>query len=508
MHVDDKLETQLDEASRVSAAKGPGFPFDEPGRAASDAPFAPADEKYAQDLARSLTFRENILITLSAVTPASSVFIIMPSVITGVGGAAAIAFVVAGLIGLVVAYCYAELSSAFPITGGEYAFVARTLGKPLGFALFGLTLVGGIFVLGVIASGAGTYLGEIWGALNANWVGVVVILAVTVVACFPIKANAWVTGVFLLIEIAALVILALLGFVHITQPISTLWQATTAGPGGVVMGASAGLVVSFIATALFAYNGYGTAVYYAEETKHARKTIGRAIMWSLLITVCAELIPLIAILLGTPTMKGLLGAANPISYFITERGGTVLNTIVSLGIAIAIINAVLAIILQLGRLLYSSARDRSWPEWINKPLASVHPKLRTPIVATLVVGVAGALVFWLVPFDVLLIATGANLLVTYLLVGLAALVGRMNRSTHKAEYRMPWWPATPIAMVVITLAVLLESILQAWIPVLVTLVIFAIGFPYYYFFIRPGRQDRWTLPEPADEELTEEVAGA
>jgi amino acid transporter len=460
----------------------------------------PGKGKYAQELSRSLSMKENILITLSAVSPASSVFIIMPSVITGVGGASAIAFGIAALIGIVVGLCYAELSSAFPVTGGEYSFVARVLGKPFGFALFGLTMVGSVFVLGVIASGAGTYLGVLWDVLDANWVGVTVILGTAVLGCFPIKANAWVTGVFLILEVGALAVLAALGFLNVSQPISTLWEATTAGPGGIVMSASAGLVVSSTATALFAYNGYGTAVYYAEETKSARKTIGRAIMWSLAITVAAELIPLIAVLLGAPSMADLVGATNPWTYFLVARGGSVLNTVVSVGVAIAIINAVLAIVLQAGRLLYSSARDGSWPDWLGAPLGSIHPRLRTPVVATLVVGVAGALLLWLVPFDVLLVVTGANLLVTYLLVGLAALLGRINGTTKRAEYRMSWWPVAPIAMIIVTLGVVIDSVVQDWVPVAVTLSIFAVGFPYYFLYLRPRLSDRWTLPEPADEE--------
>jgi amino acid transporter len=456
--------------------------------------------KYSQELSRSLSLKENILITLSAVSPASSVFIIMPSVITGVGGASAIAFGIAALVGIVVGLCYAELSSAFPVTGGEYSFVARVLGKPFGFALFVLSLVGGILVLGVIASGAGTYLGVLWGFLDANWVGIAVILGTAVLGCFPIKTNAWVTGIFLLLEIGALAVLAVLGFVHVSQPLSTLWEATTAGPGGIVMSASAGLVFSSIATALFAYNGYGTAVYYAEETKAARKTIGRAIMWSLAITVAAELIPLIAVVLGAPSMSDMLSAQNPITYFLIARGGTVVNAVVSLGIAIAIINAVLAIVLQVGRLLYSSARDRSWPDWLGKPLGTIHPRLRTPVIATLVVGVSGALLTWLVPFDIMLIVTGANLLVTYLLVGIAALAGRINGTTKRADYKMPWWPFMPIAMIAVTVWVVVESIVQDWVPVVVTLAIFASGFPYFYLYLKPGLSDRWTLPEPADEE--------
>ena len=402
-----------------------------------------APGKYAQDLSRSLTFRENILITLSAVTPASSVFIIVPAVIIGIGGASAVAFAIAALIGVAVALCYAELSSAFPITGGEYALVARTAGKAAGFALFGLSLVSGVLVLGVIASGAAEYLGAVWSGLSGRWVGIAVILLTTVIACFRIRTNVWVTGIFLALEMAALTVLTVLGFIHISQPVSTLWHATTAGSGGVLRPAGAGLVVSYMATALFAYNGYGTAVYYAEETRQATRTIGRAIMWSLVIAVAAEFIPLVAVLLGTPSLSKLAGSASPMTYFMQARGGAVLNDVVSIGIAIAVINAVLAIVLQLGRMLYSSARDRSWPDWLSRPLARVHPRLRTPIAATLAVGIAGALMLWLVSFNVMLIMTGASLLAVYLLVALAAVTGRLRRRTTRAAYQMPWWPAVP-----------------------------------------------------------------
>lgn len=487
----DELEEELRAAAGAGGAKAPGT--------------VPDTGKYAQELSRGLTFKENILITLSAVTPASSVFIIVPAVINGIGGASALAFVIAAVIGVFVALCYAELSSAFPIAGGEYAFVARTLGKPWGFGLFLMNLVSGVLIIGVIASGASQYLGVLSSALGGGWVGIVVILVTTVIACLGIRTNALVTGIFLLIEIAALVVLTLVGFLHVSQPISVLWTPTTSGPGGVLVPAAAGLVLAYTSTALFAFNGYGAAVYYAEETKKARKTIGRAILWSLAIAVLAELIPLIAVLLGTEDMAALVASPSPMTEFLTERAGPVVNTLVSVGIAIAVINAVLAILLQFGRTLFASARDRSWPEAINRPLGRIHPTLRTPVVATLIVGVIAALCLWLVPFDVLLVATSAGIVILYALVGLAAFVGRINHTTDAAEYRMRWWPVAPILMTVATLVILVMSLIAAWVPVAVAVGIFAIGLIYYLVYLR-GKPDRWTLPQPADEELEEETA--
>jgi amino acid transporter len=460
------------------------------------------EAKYNQDLSRSLTFKENILITLSSVTPASSVFIILPAAINAIGGASALAFFIAALVGITVGLCYAELSSAFPITGGEYALVARTLGKPLAFALFVVTLVSGVFILGVIASGAPEYLGAVLGVFSGKWVGIVVILAVTVVGCFRIRTNAWITAVFLFLELAALVVLTVLGLVHLHEPVSTLWSAQTIGPhGGVLISAGSGLVVSTTATALFAYNGYGTAVYYAEETKQATKTIGRAIMWSLLVTVLVEFIPLVTTLLGTPSLTKLIASPAPMTYFMQARGGTVINDAVSIGIAIAIINAVLAIILQMGRLLYSSARDHSWPEWMNGPLQSVHPTLKTPIAATVTMGVIGALLLWLVPFSVILTVTDSSLLVTYTLMALAVLAGRISGTTGHAKYRMPAYPAVPVLLALAMIVVIYESVKADWVPVVVTLGIFLIGFPYYWVMIRPYGGRRWSLLNPADEEI-------
>jgi amino acid transporter len=91
--------------------------------------------------------------------------------------------------------------------------------------------------------------------------------AVAILACFQIRTNTWVTGVFLILELSAVTVLAVLGFVHVTQPVSTLWHPTTVDGDGVLVSAGAGLMVSYTATTLFAYNGYGTAVYYAERPR-------------------------------------------------------------------------------------------------------------------------------------------------------------------------------------------------------------------------------------------------
>src|SRR5512143_2309045 len=79
-------------------------------------------------LKRSMKLLGTLLITVSAITPASSVFIIAPGVIGQAGSGAFISFVAAAVVGIFMALVYAELSSAFPLSGGEYAIIGRAVG--------------------------------------------------------------------------------------------------------------------------------------------------------------------------------------------------------------------------------------------------------------------------------------------------------------------------------------------------------------------------------------------
>jgi len=151
---------------------------------------------YKQELSRELTLRQNILITLSAVTPASSVFIIVPAVLLAVGGASVMAMALGGLVALFVGMCYAELSARYPISGGEYTWAARILGKPIGFAVMLLTLVTGVLIIAVVALGTGLYLGVAVSGLSGSGVGLAVIVLSTIVAALRINAGPTPTAVF------------------------------------------------------------------------------------------------------------------------------------------------------------------------------------------------------------------------------------------------------------------------------------------------------------------------
>ncbi|MDQ2956008.1 MAG: APC family permease [Actinomycetota bacterium] len=467
-----------------------------------------APEAYSQELSRSLSLGGNILITLSAVTPASSVFIIIPAVLAAVGGASFVAFLASAFVGIFMAFCYAELASAFPIAGGEYSFAARVLGKATGFALFLMNALSLILIIGVIALGTGQYLAAAVSGADSKWVGVGVIVLCSIIAVLNIRTNAWVTGTCLVFEMAALVVLSVLGFFHVSRPVSVLFHAQTADSHGVLTGVGLGLVAAQMATAIFAYNGYGASIYFAEETRNAARGIARAILWSLAITVAAEIIPMSAVILGAPDLGALISNPEPMQYFVTARGSSALNTIVSLAIAIAIINAVVAITLQGGRTLYSSARDRAYPDPISNLFRYVHPKLQTPLPATLFIGGVAAIIAAIVPLNSLIIATGATLVALYVIVALSAIVGRLNGSSSRAHYKMPLWPLAPV-VVILSLGYVTYELWKAnpW-QVIIAIGALAVGYLYYYVYLYPQRATRWTMPAAVHDEHAIDDAGA
>jgi amino acid transporter len=72
----------------------------------------------------------NVLITLSGITPAASVFIIAPVALAEAGSGAFTSFVFAAIVGVFMGLCWAELSAAFPIAGGDYALVWHSFKGP------------------------------------------------------------------------------------------------------------------------------------------------------------------------------------------------------------------------------------------------------------------------------------------------------------------------------------------------------------------------------------------
>ena len=451
---------------------------------------------HSRTLKRSMRVIGALLLTLSGVTPASSVFISVPDLIQQTGTGAFLCMLFAALLSIPIAYIYAELSSAFPIAGGEYCMLARTLGPAPGFVMLGLTAVGNMLSPAVLALGASTYIAVVLPGLDARFVAVAIIATCTVCGILHIRTNAWVTGIFLLIELLALAALMALGFVHVARPLSALALHPLMAARGSLVTTPFALIGVGTSIAIFAYNGYGAACYFAEEMHEAPRVVARTILWAVVISILAEFLPTTAVLLGAPDLNALLSSHNAFGDFVRMTGGSLFNTIVSLSVALAIVNAVLAIILQNGRFFYSTGRDSAWHGRVNSLFTITHARFHSPWIATLAAGLS-AIVMCFVPLNLLLVLTGTGFALTYLGMSLAALAGRWRGTSGHAAYRMPLFPLMPF----FSLLVLGYVFYASWLDpetgrpsLFANAAVIAFWLVYYFAVVR--RRGIWILRDP------------
>jgi amino acid transporter len=437
-----------------------------------------------------------LMLALSAATPASSVFVVVPDVVSEAGSGALLSMALGAVIAACVAELYAELGSAFPLAGGEYAMTGRTLGPLAGFVVLGLNLFNSLLAIAVFALGAASYLGAAPGAATVA-AALAIVLGAALLGVLRIRTNAWVTGLFVGVEVLALAVLAALGFGHpVRSPGVLLAHPMLAGPGGGLVPASAAAIGLSAAVALFAYDGYGSAVYFGEEMHEAPRRIARAILWALGITIVAEVLPLLAVFVGAPDLKRLLGSPTPFLDLARERGGPVLAQVLSLGVGLAMINAVIATVLLTARQLYSTGRDRTWGAGLDERLGRVHPRLQSPWLATLAAGVLAASLCF-VPLKLLLIVTGAGTALVYGSLCLAVLAGRRSGATAHARHRAPLSWLLPVFTLIAVGGVLAADLLDPaeGRPGLLTALAVGAGFAGWYLLVL-RRRGGWALTGP------------
>ena len=408
---------------------------------------APAAEEAPHALAQTLGVRDVVMITVSGVTPASSIFVIAPFAIQQAGSGAVLSFLLGGVLAFAFALCYAELSAAHRSAGGEYVMAKRVFGTLPGYLTFIAVLSVSVFIPAVLASGAAPYLNNALGTHFGNQsVALTIVLLSYVLGMLNIKTNAWITGAFLVVEIGVLMLIAGLGFGAPHRGADALIHPVVAS-GGVLVPAAAAAIVPAIGTAIFCYNGFGSAVFLAEDLRGGNRNVAKTVIYSLLVILVVELVPLTAIVLGAPSLTELTKSADPIGYVVGALSNPAVSRVVSGGIFLSVFNAIIAIVITMGRLLYSSDRHALWPRACNRAFSSIHPRLQSPWLATLTLAVPSAGLVFVSSLDELTAFTVDLLLLVYLVVGLAALASRFVRRDVEHHYRMPLWPVTPLVAV-------------------------------------------------------------
>jgi APA family basic amino acid/polyamine antiporter len=282
-------------------------------------------------------------------------------------GGMLLVWIVAGALTWFGASLCAELSSAFPQTGGVYVFLREMFSPVAGFlwgwAMFWSMHSGIIAAIAVVVAryAAGIVpvpVGD--GGVRGIAVGAIVGLsAINYLGVRPGSAVQTGLTITKVVAIAALLAVLLgMGAAHVPAPRGAI------DPRGFLKALVAGL---------FAFGGWHMVTYAAEETRDPQRTIPRALMLGVAVVVAVYLALNAAYLLVLPLDRVL--ASNRIAAdAASAAAGPAASAAISLLVVVSALGAMTGIILAGPRVYYAMAADGLIFEWMG----ATHPRFRTP----------------------------------------------------------------------------------------------------------------------------------
>ncbi len=447
---------------------------------------------------RSLSGSGVVILALSVLSPGVSVFVTGGAILNQAGTGAILGF----LIGSLVCYCQtamaAELGAAYPTAGYDYAAIGHALGDWAGATTFIASITNIPLFLNISAAGIATYLQPFGLPLDPITVTMVTVVVITGLALLNIRANEYLTAVFMLVELAALLLVAGVGAWQAQPGAAALVLHPVHLDGALLVAAGIGVVGIAVNNASWALAGASQALMFSEDMKRP-ETIGRIIMIAFAITVVLETAPVIGTIIGAHDLKAVLASSAPFETFLAQHLPGFFLKFVSLAIAVAIFNACLAGFIGIGRNVFSMGRTALFAPAINRALLRVIPATDAPWVAIVLIGVSTALASFLpMSLKILLLSGGYTILTIFYVAGV--FVGRRSGRTGGHGYRTPLFPLIPAFGVLIVLG----EVVVLWLDpdngrqsLFICGGIYLLSFAYYRFVLirRPGG---WRMTGPAD----------
>ncbi|HEX4846989.1 MAG TPA: APC family permease [Novosphingobium sp.] len=439
-------------------------------------------------LERALSPLEVMLLTLSALSPALSVFVGGNAVLHLAGTGAALGFILGGLIAALFALLFAELASGKAGAGGTYAGLNAFLGPRWTFPYVMVRLVIVFPMTAFISLGFGTFVHDLVPAISTNLGALLAIAAAAGVAVLQVKRGSQVIAVFLVIEALALAVLTWVALTHGVRSLGeVLANPVVLGKDGALAAVEPGMMALGVVSGASMASGANWATYFAENMDDARRRIGRVVAWAGLIAALTIAVPVVLVVLAIDNVPAVLAHPAPMAEFLRRSAGPTTATLVSIGVAAAVFNAVIAAIMGLSRQLFAIARDGVFPAWIGEPLARLHPRYRSPAWAVLALSLLGALCLLLGERRLLLIISGE--FAEYFLISAAILLARRGTgpAAHFRAALHPLLPLGGIAMGVVILLANWNDAETARLSMLFLLGIFVTAFIWHEARIRQGR---------------------
>ncbi|MCY0865848.1 MAG: APC family permease [Sulfobacillus sp.] len=394
-----------------------------------------------------LRWGQVLAIAVAAISPTTSVFLVYGAGLSTAGTGIVWAFLIGAVIALSLGFSYAELGGLHPGAGGAYRIIRNVLGEPWGLMAVWLFLVLGMVITASILVAAATYLNSLVPGIPVNWAAVAMMALVTVFSLERIGTASWVATVMLIIELTVIGVFILMGFLGARHGVGFLVHPQLVSASGRRTPVMFAGLMAAVVPALFAFNGYDWPLYFAEETYEPRKTLPRAVMLAVAISIGVEVLAVIAATVAIPDLSVALKSSAPLSYVAQSVAGPVGATILIIGVIIAMFDTGLSGNLAYARIYYDSAQSRSWPEPVNRFFGRLN-RHNVPQWGFLLLGIGNAILCYFTSLNNLITFTGVVLVAIYLLIATAAIVSRVRQSTADRPFRMPLWPIPPIIAII------------------------------------------------------------
>jgi amino acid transporter len=351
----------------------------------------------------------SITMGVASTAPAYSLAATLGGVVALVGFHAPAAALLAFVPIFLTSIGYSEMNKADPDCGTTFTWGTRAFGPKTGWAGGWGIVAADILVMASLAQVAGQYVFLLFGAKGIGenptspWVllvGVIWIILMTYICYRGIEVSAMLQKVLLTVELAMLVVLAVVALIKVYSgngsPFSVHIAASWFNPAGVTFAS----FVSALVLMLFIYWGWDTAVSVNEETTDPAKTPGQAAIISTVLLLVTYALVIVAVLaFAGAGSKGIgLGNSNNSGDVLSVLGGSIfgggaLGTWLTRLLLLMVLSSAAAstqtTILPTARTTLSMAAYKALPA----SFAKMHPKNRTPTVSTIVMGAISILLY-------------------------------------------------------------------------------------------------------------------
>jgi APA family basic amino acid/polyamine antiporter len=368
----------------------------------------------------------------------AGIFVLSGTAIALAGSDAIIAFILVGIVALLVAVELGELGSIMPkVKGASYSYIYNAFGSELGFISGILLYFSYATSISAIALGFGSYAASLLG-LNvvefSRYFSIAIIGVLSVVNLIGIKKATKVDSYLVAIKITILLLFIAFAIITVFLLGKGLYgKMNLIAPIGGFEGIFAASVAIF-----FAYSGFQAISTFTSRIKGGARGAAKAIMYSVIISIVIYVLVAIALLIMMPSKNYTINA-DPLSFALKAVNAPLsLLVVVDIGALIATASATLAMILSSSRILYQISSDRLLPAVLRKYNSKTDVAINGVILSA-VIGVA-----MLFSGNIFIIAAISNfgLLFSYLLSSFAVI--HFRRIKQRASFKVPFYPYLPL----------------------------------------------------------------